>query len=142
MELSAIGDEFGVRYHEGHVWKIPRALGWSPQRPVGKARERNEESAAGSARLGRPLPQRRTWIVFIESFRSRNLGAARRDTGVGAETRPVNLPVDYSNREHKSRLVREFPALRGSHRNGYLPPYAPELNPVEWYEEFRDREED
>ncbi len=39
-----IRDEFGVRYHEGHVWKILRALGWSPQRPVGKARERNEEA--------------------------------------------------------------------------------------------------
>ena len=38
-----IGDEFGVRYHEGHVWKILRALGWSPQRPVGQARERNEQ---------------------------------------------------------------------------------------------------
>ena len=39
-----IGDEFGVDYHEGHVWKILRALNWSPQRPVGKARERNEEA--------------------------------------------------------------------------------------------------
>ena len=36
-----IGDEFGVDYHESHVWKILRALDWSPQRPVGKARERN-----------------------------------------------------------------------------------------------------
>jgi transposase len=35
--------EFGVRYHAGHVWKILISLGWSPQRPVGKARERNEE---------------------------------------------------------------------------------------------------
>ena len=39
-----IGDEFGVDYHEGHVWKILRALDWSPQRPVGKARERNERA--------------------------------------------------------------------------------------------------
>ena len=39
-----IADEFGVRYHEGHVWKILRTLNWSPQRPVGKARERNEEA--------------------------------------------------------------------------------------------------
>ena len=39
-----IADQFGVRYHAGHVWKILRALGWSPQRPVGKARERNEEA--------------------------------------------------------------------------------------------------
>ena len=39
-----IADEYGVVYHEGHVWKILRALNWSPQRPVGKARERNEEA--------------------------------------------------------------------------------------------------
>lgn len=38
-----IEQEFGVRYHEGHVWKILTGLGWSPQRPVGRARERNEE---------------------------------------------------------------------------------------------------
>jgi transposase len=36
-----IEQEFGVAYHEGHVWKILVGLGWSPQRPVGRARERN-----------------------------------------------------------------------------------------------------
>ncbi len=41
--VRLIQDEFGVRYHEGHVWKILRALDWSPQRPVGQARERNEQ---------------------------------------------------------------------------------------------------
>jgi transposase len=35
--------EFGVRYHEGHVWKVLVGLGWSPQRPEGRARERDEE---------------------------------------------------------------------------------------------------
>ncbi len=39
-----IRDRCGVRYHEGHVWKLLRALHWSPQRPVGKARERNEQA--------------------------------------------------------------------------------------------------
>jgi len=38
-----IEQEFNVRYHEGHVWKILVGLGWSPQRPEGRARERNEE---------------------------------------------------------------------------------------------------
>lgn len=38
-----IEHEFGVKYHAGHVWKVLVSLGWSPQRPVGKARERNEE---------------------------------------------------------------------------------------------------
>ena len=39
-----IAQEFGVRYHPGHVWKILVSLGWSCQRPVGRALERNEES--------------------------------------------------------------------------------------------------
>jgi transposase len=37
-----IEKEFGVRYHNGHVWRILRQLQWSCQRPVGRARERNE----------------------------------------------------------------------------------------------------
>jgi transposase len=36
--------EFGVEYHAGHVWKILRELNWSPQRPVGRALERNEHA--------------------------------------------------------------------------------------------------
>ena len=39
-----IDNEFGVEYHPGHVWKILDDLGWSCQRPVGRARERNEEA--------------------------------------------------------------------------------------------------
>ena len=37
-----IRKEFGVRYHPGHVWKILVSLGWSCQRPTGRALERNE----------------------------------------------------------------------------------------------------
>jgi transposase len=36
--------EFAVSYHAGHVWKVLRQLNWSPQRPVGRALERNEEA--------------------------------------------------------------------------------------------------
>jgi transposase len=35
--------EIGVRYHPGNVRQVLVNLGWSPQRPAGKARERNEE---------------------------------------------------------------------------------------------------
>lgn len=38
-----IQKEFQIQYHPGHVWKILVDLGWSCQRPVGRARERNEE---------------------------------------------------------------------------------------------------
>src|ERR1700688_1618851 len=39
-----IEPEFGVRYHPGHVWKLLVSLGWSCQRPVGRALERNEQA--------------------------------------------------------------------------------------------------
>jgi transposase len=39
-----IESEFQVRYHAGHVWKLLISLGWSPQRPTGRARERNEQA--------------------------------------------------------------------------------------------------
>ncbi len=35
--------EFGIRYTKGHVWWVLRQLGWSCQRPVGRAIERDEE---------------------------------------------------------------------------------------------------
>jgi len=37
-----IEEEFSVSYHSGHVWKLLRQLHWSPQRPVGRALERDE----------------------------------------------------------------------------------------------------
>jgi transposase len=40
---QVIRRDFKVNYHSGHVWWILREkLGWSCQRPVGRARERNE----------------------------------------------------------------------------------------------------
>ena len=65
-----IRDEFGIDYHEGHVWKVLRGLGWSPQRPVGQARERNEEAIRTWKRKTWPgLKKARTegrTIVFID----------------------------------------------------------------------------
>jgi transposase len=37
-----IEQEFAIRYHAGHVWKILRQLNWSVQRPAGRALERDE----------------------------------------------------------------------------------------------------
>lgn len=33
-----------VRYHSGHVWRILRRLGWSLQRPMRRAKERDEKA--------------------------------------------------------------------------------------------------
>jgi transposase len=38
-----IEQECGVRYAAGHAWRILRQLGWSCQRPTGRALERDEE---------------------------------------------------------------------------------------------------
>ena len=34
--------EFGVRYHVDHIGRVLRTLGWSPQKPERRARERDE----------------------------------------------------------------------------------------------------
>ncbi|MBN1440271.1 MAG: IS630 family transposase [Anaerolineales bacterium] len=33
---------FGVEYHPNHMWRLMRSMGWSCQRPTGRARERDE----------------------------------------------------------------------------------------------------
>jgi transposase len=39
---ALIKEQTGCVYHPGHVWKVLRGLGWSSQRPVGRALERDE----------------------------------------------------------------------------------------------------
>ena len=39
---EVIHKHFGVRYHPAHVWKLLRRVGWSPQKPQRRARERDE----------------------------------------------------------------------------------------------------
>jgi transposase len=36
--------ECGVKYSTVHAWRVLRSLGWTPQRPAGRALERNETS--------------------------------------------------------------------------------------------------
>ena len=43
---TLIQQRFGVRYYRGHVWKLLRKLGWSPQRPALQAKERDEAAIA------------------------------------------------------------------------------------------------
>ncbi len=38
-----IEQECGIRYAAGHAWRILRQLGWSCQRPTGRAVERDEQ---------------------------------------------------------------------------------------------------
>jgi transposase len=43
---ALIKEQTGCDYHPGHVWRILRGLGWSSQRPVGRALERDEAAIA------------------------------------------------------------------------------------------------
>jgi transposase len=38
--------EFGVVYHPGHISRVCKALRWSPQKPVRRARQRDEAAIA------------------------------------------------------------------------------------------------
>lgn len=38
--------ECGVKYSTVHAWRLLRALGWTPQRPAGRALERNQAAIA------------------------------------------------------------------------------------------------
>src|ERR1035437_1641358 len=53
-QLQQIEDRCGVRYHQAHVWRILRQLGWSCQRPSGRALERDEEAIRYWKRVGWP----------------------------------------------------------------------------------------
>jgi transposase len=37
-----IAEEFGIRYHKGHVSRLLRELGWTPQMPIRRAAQRDE----------------------------------------------------------------------------------------------------
>jgi hypothetical protein len=37
-----INEEFGIRYHKGHVSRLLRELGWTPQAPIRRTLQRDE----------------------------------------------------------------------------------------------------
>jgi transposase len=69
-----IEQEFGIRYHEGHVWKILVGLGWSPQRPTGRARERNEQAIRTWKRRTWPTIKKKRLPKAAPSFSSTKAG--------------------------------------------------------------------
>jgi transposase len=58
-----IRQEFGVRYHPAHVWKVLTKLGWSCQKPERRAVERDEAAIARWKREDWPRIKKRrsTW---------------------------------------------------------------------------------
>ncbi|PYP29995.1 MAG: hypothetical protein DMD49_11715 [Gemmatimonadetes bacterium] len=58
-----IHQQFGVRYHPAHVWKVLTTLGWSCQKPERRAVERDEVAIARWKRDEWPRIKKRraTW---------------------------------------------------------------------------------
>jgi transposase len=69
-----IRDEFDITYHRGHVWKILCGLGWSCQRPVGRARERNEEAIRQWRRVQWPAIKKKPKKKTARSYSSTRAG--------------------------------------------------------------------
>jgi transposase len=54
-----IEEEFGVRYHKDHVGRLLQELGWTPQVPIKRALQRDEEAIRRWREGARPGLQRR-----------------------------------------------------------------------------------
>src|ERR1044071_2684861 len=50
----------GQKFHPGHVWRILRSLGWSCQRPVGRATQRDEPAIQRWKRVRWPEIKKKT----------------------------------------------------------------------------------
>jgi transposase len=85
--------EFGVRYHPNHVGKLLRAAGWSVQKPIERASQRNEAA--------------------IEAWRTERWPALKR-----GPTRRGGLSSGSTNRASISSQARSGPTLRaGRHQS-------------------------
>jgi transposase len=49
-----IGDHFGVYYHPAHVSRLLRQIGWSVQKPITRASQRDEAAIADWAETRLP----------------------------------------------------------------------------------------
>jgi Winged helix-turn helix len=60
----------GQRHHPGHVWRLLRALGWSPQRPMrGRPNATSSHRPLGHARLAADQANAKVegrWLVFAD----------------------------------------------------------------------------
>lgn len=180
-------EEFGVSYHPGHVSRILKELGWTPQIPITRALQRDEQEIehwrkdAWPDLVARARHERRTLAFVDESgfyltpsvvrtyapsghppvlhqWQTRDhlsvMGALTPDARVYTLARQESLNglhtiaflshiLRYSARWlliwdrspiHRRVEVREYVASlpRNPVRIELLPPYAPDLNPVEW----------
>jgi transposase len=69
-----IEQECSIEYHPGHVWRILRQLGWSCQRPTGRALERDEAAIARWKRKRWPEIKKKPKEKIVSSSSSTRAG--------------------------------------------------------------------
>jgi len=185
---QVIQEEFAVAYHKHHVARILQEIGWTPQVPITRAIQRDDEAIQRWRdqvwpELKRRARRERRALVFVDESGFYLLPSVVKTYGLRAHTPVVN---EWQTRDHLSvmggltttgqvyTLVRqkaltgleviEFLTHLGHQVNGpalviwdrspihrraavtefveavgaknlaveLLPPYAPDLNPVEW----------
>jgi transposase len=185
---QVIQEEFGVDYHKGHVARILHEIGWTPQVPITRAIQRDEEEIrrwrkdVWPALKRRARKERRTLVFVDESgfyllpsvvktygpkaqtpvvdeWQTHDhlsiMGALTTDgrvftlvrqdslnglhtieflTHLGHQLKEAALAVWDRSPIHRRAEVTEFVATVGTKNLvvEWLPPYAPDLNPVEW----------
>jgi transposase len=182
-----LNEEFGVTYHPGHVSRILKDLGWTPQLPITRAIQRDEEGIRCWQRdvwpelVKRAKRERRT-LIFVDESGFYLLPSIARTYAPAGRTPVLH---DWQTRDHLSVMggvtsagrfytVARQESLNGMHTITFLthilhyadrwlviwdgspihrraevrdyvdqlprrriqlerlPPYAPDLNPVEW----------
>jgi transposase len=99
--LPRVGDLIkrisGIEFSEVHVWRILRSLGWTPQKPTSRAKERDEEpSATGNATGGHRLkksPKRRQNNRLDRRKRGQSEALSR--THVGSQRRYASPAISF-----------------------------------------------
>ena len=132
----------GVDYHPGHVWKILKSIGWSCQKPVGKAAERDEAQIARWLKEDWPEVKKRPRNGRYDRLprRERLLHHAKRAPHLGPQgpnpflPPQVQLETALGHRrplhgpDHSGKECRLFLSVRpGSVNTGWLVDYLRSL---------------
>lgn len=102
-----IEQQFEITYHPGHVWRVLRQLGWSCQRPTGRALERDEARIRWWKRERWPALKKKPAGRGAPSSSSTKAASANARTAVApghpAATRPSSNTTSIGRRSRRSR---------------------------------------
>lgn len=101
---KVIEEEFGVRYHRGHVSRLLKEIGWTPQVPITRAIQRDEEAIArwrqhDWPQLKRIATRQGRTVTFVDESGFYLLPGAVKTYGLKAHTPVVD---EWQTRDHLS----------------------------------------